>query len=193
MLHERLDADDGVVAPVVRLAHLPELHAQREQFAGHARAKLLRARMQRDVADGLGGGLDDAGLGVGFHQLDHRHQTVAAHHAVSVQHHHVAVVLAPAAAKVGHVAGLAVAAALAQAVIDLDLRLLGLAGQLRAQRFPGGAFLPDQRRVIAVRQHEHVKRLRVAGRRHRFAGGAQAGKHGAHVFVANRHDDRRSG
>ena len=43
--------------------------------------------------------------------------------------------------------------------------------------------------VVAVGQHEHVKRLPVAGGRHRFAGGAQPGKHGGHVFVADGHDD----
>ena len=190
MLHERLDADDRVVAPVVRLAHLPELHAQCEQAASNARRKLLRACVQSDVADGLGGGLDDAGLRVGLHQLDHRDQAVAAHHAVGVEHHHIAVILAPAAAKVGHIAGLAVGAAFAQAVVHLDLRLVGLQRQLAAQVFPGGAFGLLYRQVAGVRQHKHIKSPDVTGGGYGFAGGTQAGKYGAHVFVADRHDDR---
>jgi hypothetical protein len=44
--------------------------------------------------------------------------------------------------------------------------------------------------VVAVGQHEHVELPGVAGGGHRFAGGAQAGEHGGHVFVADRHDDR---
>jgi hypothetical protein len=48
----------------VRFAQLPELHAQREQAAGDARGELLRTRVQRYVANGLRGGLDDAGRGL---------------------------------------------------------------------------------------------------------------------------------
>ncbi|MCY1515597.1 hypothetical protein D9M68_501870 [compost metagenome] len=190
VLHEGFDADDRVVAPVVRLAELPELHAQREQATRHARSELLGAGVQRDVADGLRCGLDDAGGGVGFHQLDHRGQAVAAHHGVGVEHDHVAVVLAPAAAEVGHVAGLAVRAAGAQAVVHLDLRLVRALGQRGAQVFPGGALGGGGLGVVAVGQHEHVELLGVARGGDRFAGGAQAGEHGGHVLVADRHDDR---
>ena len=73
-------------------------------------------------------------------------------------------------------AGLAVGAALAQAVVHLHLRLLRVGSQCHAQVFPGGAFCAGNIAVVAVGQHEHVKRLPVAGGRHRFAGGAQPGK-----------------
>jgi hypothetical protein len=63
MLHEGLDADDRVVAPVVRLAELPVLHAGGEQRPC-TRGELLRARMHGVVAAGLRRGLDDAGVGV---------------------------------------------------------------------------------------------------------------------------------
>ena len=189
VLHEGFHADDGVVPPVMRFTQLPELHAQREQAAGDARGELLRTRVQRDVANGLRSRLDDACRRVGFHELGHGDDAVAAHHAVGVQHHHVAVVLAPAAAEVGHIACLAVGAALAQAVVHLHLRLLRVGSQCHAQVFPGGAFCAGNVAVVAVGQHEHVKRLPVAGGRHRFAGGAQPGKHGGHVFVADGHDD----
>ena len=39
--------------------------------AGFIGCELLRTRVQRGMADGLGGGLDDAGARVRFHQLDH--------------------------------------------------------------------------------------------------------------------------
>ena len=189
VLHEGFHADDGVVPPVMRFTQLPELHAQREQAAGDARGELLRTRVQRDVANGLRSRLDDACRRVGFHELGHGDDAVAAHHAVGVQHHHVAVVLAPAAAEVGHIACLAVGAALAQAVVHLHLRLLRVGSQCHAQVFPGSALGAGNIAVVAVGQHEHVKRLPVAGGRHRFAGGAQPGKHGGHVFVADGHDD----
>jgi hypothetical protein len=190
---KRLHADDGVVAEVVRLAQLPELHAQREQAPGDARGELLRACMQRDVAHGLRGGLDDAGARVGFHELGEGDDALAAHHAVGVEHHHVAVILAPAAAEVGHVAGLAVRAARAQAVVHLHLGAAGvlraLGGESRAQLLPGGALGGGDLRVGGVGQHEHVERAAVARGRHRFAGGAQPGKDGGHVLVADWHDD----
>ncbi len=193
VVHEGLHADDGVVAPVVGFAELPELHAQREQPAGDARGELLGTGVQRDVADGLRGGLDDAGTRMGFHELGHGDDAVAAHHAVGVEDHHVLVVLAPAAAEIGHVAGLAVAAAGAQAVVHLDLRLVGVGGQHGAQFFPGGALGGGDLGVIAVGEHEDVEGLRMARGGHRFAGGAQAGEHRGHVLVADRHDDRGAG
>ncbi|MNT19309.1 hypothetical protein D3C72_1545650 [compost metagenome] len=166
MLHERRDPNDGVVAPVVGLAQLPVLHAQSEQATGDARGKLLRPRVQRDVADGLGGCLNDAGAGVGFHQLGHRHDAVTAHHTVGIQHHHVAVVLAPAAAEVGHIARLAVGAAGAQAVVHLYLGLLAVLRQSAAQFFPRRAFGARDVGVVAVGQHKHVKRGAMARGRH---------------------------
>ena len=193
VLHERCHADDGVVAPVVRFAQLPVLHAQSEQATRDARGKLLRAGVQRHMADGLRSGLDDAGRGVGFHQLGHGDDAVAAHHAVGVQHHHVAVVLAPAAAEVGHVACLAVGAACAQAVVHLHLGLLAVLRQGAAQLFPGGALGAGNGGVVAVGEHKHIERGAVAGGSHRLAGGAQPGKHGGHVFVADRHDDGSAG
>ena len=48
--HERLDAQDRVVPPVVRLAELPVRHAEGEQAPGHAVGELLQARMQRGLA-----------------------------------------------------------------------------------------------------------------------------------------------
>ena len=78
--------------------------------------------------------------GMRFHQLDQRGQAVAAHHAVGVEHHHVAVVPAPAAAEVGHVAGLAVRAARrAGGSRPRPAAGSGCAGQRGAQVFPGGA------------------------------------------------------
>ena len=192
MLHERLDADDRVVAPIMRFAQLPELHAQREQAARHAGSELLSASMESDVADGLRGGLDDAGGRVGFHQLDHRGQAVAAHYGVGIEHHHVAIVLAPATAEVGNVASLAVRAAGAQAVVHLHLRLVRAGGQCGAEVLPGGALGCGGFRRVAVGQNKHVELLRMAGGGNRFASGAQAGEYCGHVFVADRHDDCRS-
>ena len=191
--HEGLHAQDRVVAPVMRLSELPVGQAGREQRAGHAGGELLHACMQRVVAASARRGLDDAGAGLRFHQAHHREQRLAAHHAVGVEHHHVAVGLAPAAAKVGHVAGLAPGAALAPAVVDAHRA--GTRGELVAQPAPGGEFGVAQGRVRGVGEQVDVEqavgRAGIAHRRgERFAGGAQPGAHGGDVFVADRHDDR---
>ena len=190
MLHKGSHANNRVMAPIMRLAHLPVLHPQCEQAPGHTGSKLLRPCVQRDMANRLGRGLNNASAGVGLHQLDHGHQAVAAHDAIGIEHHHIGIVFAPAAAKVGHIAGFAVGAAAAQAVINLDLRLVGQCSQLTAQIFPSGTFGLLQSWIIAVGQHKHVKRPHVTGRCHRFTGSPQAGKNRAYIFIADRHDDR---
>ncbi len=188
MVHERLHADDRVVAEVVRLAELPELHADGEQVARHAGGELLRARMQRRVADGLRRGLQDAGGGVLLHQPHQRLQAVAAHHRVGVHDDHVLVVGAPAAAEVGHVAGLLLGAHAAHAVEHV-----AAAGERVAQVGERGALLGDDGVVLAVRQHEDVERVQRTAALQRRGRGAQAGEHGGHVLVADRHDQRGAG
>ncbi len=118
MPHERRDADDRVVAPVVRFAELPEVQAGGEQRAVDAGRELLDARIERLAAERARRGLDDAGVRVGFHQAHQLDQASPAHDAVGVEHDHVAVALAPAAAEIGDVAALALDAVLAPAVED---------------------------------------------------------------------------
>ena len=84
VLHEGLDAQDGVVTPVVRVAELPEGHAEAEQATGDAVRELLRARVQRAVAAGLRQRLHDAGARVCLHQPHERDERVAVHGAVGV-------------------------------------------------------------------------------------------------------------
>jgi hypothetical protein len=71
MAQERLHAQDRVVAPVVRLAELPEAHAGGEQRPVGAGAELLHPGVEGLVADAFGRGLDDAGVGMRLH---HAHQ-----------------------------------------------------------------------------------------------------------------------
>lgn len=185
VLHEGLDADDGVVAPIVGFTQLPVLHAGGKQTAGDAAGELLGTGVQRLVTADLVGGLQDAGTRVGFHQADQRQQAVAAHHAVGIQHHHVAVVATPAAAEVGHVAGLLLHAALTPAVVDA-----ALAGKLLAQFRPGGQLGRAAFRIAAVRQDVHVEQTQGPSRRQRFATGPQTGEDGGHILIADRHDQR---
>src|SRR5699024_1851478 len=68
--HERLDADDRVVSPVVRLAELPEMQAGGEERAIGAVGELLDTRVERVAPGGDRRGLEDPGGRVRFHQLD---------------------------------------------------------------------------------------------------------------------------
>ena len=137
MRHEGLEANDGVVAPVMRFAKLPEVQAGGEEFAIDAGGELLHARIKGVSARSAGRGLDNAGAGVGFHESDKRTQALAGHHAVCVEHHHVAVVSAPATAEVVDIAALALDAAAAVPIVDAAVRILaqGFAQQLGQARF----------------------------------------------------------
>jgi hypothetical protein len=121
-----------------------------------------------------------------LHQLDQARQAVTGHDAVGVEHDHVAVVRAPSAAEVGHVAGLAFRAVLAPAVVDARggaVPRQGL-GQLAPGNLLGGA----QVGLVGVAQHEEVEAIDLAGARERLVGCTQAAEHGRHILIADRHD-----
>ncbi len=63
MLHERRDADDGVVAPVVAVVLLPEGQALHQQRRVEPGGELLDAGEQRLAPDGVGHGLDQRRCG----------------------------------------------------------------------------------------------------------------------------------
>ncbi len=185
MLDERCDADDRVVTPVVRFPELPEVQPGGKQRTVDAGRELLHAGIQRVAAGRTRCRLDDAGAGIGFHQPHQRGQAIAAHDAVRVQHHHIAVVGAPATTEVGNVAALAFDPVLAPAVEHA-----AEAAHRTAQCQPRVAFCDAIVRIAAVAQDEEVEVAQFPGARQRFIGRAQTCKNACHVFVADRHDDR---
>ena len=174
------------MAPVVRVAELPELQAMHIEPAEHPAGVLLCTGMQALLAAAHRRGLGDADLRVGFHQVDQLRQAAAGHDAVGVEHHHVAEGTAPAAAEVGDIAGLAAAAAPAPAVVHRRQTVLAC---LRGQTLPGLLLVGQQPRVAGVRQHEELEARAAPGARQRLGGGAQAGEDRLHILVADRHDD----
>ena len=104
--HEGLDADDGVVPPVLSVAQLPEVLAGREDRPVQAVGELLHSRDQGLAVHPLGGRLENPDPGVPLHGVDHAHPGLPGHDAVRVQDDHIAVVAAPAAAEVCDVAAL---------------------------------------------------------------------------------------
>ncbi len=94
------------------------MQAGGEQRAVDAGGELLHARIQGFAPGRLGRALDDAGIGVGFHQLHQPLQAQAGHDAVGVEDHHVAVIAAPAAAEIRDIAALALDAMDAAPVED---------------------------------------------------------------------------
>ncbi len=184
--HERRDADDRVVAPVVRFAELPELHAGAEQTSGDAAGELLRAgiaacRHRRPPAPTA----PMPAFGCASIKRTSPSSASPAHHAVGVQHHHVAVFAAPAAAEIGDVAGLALAAAQAPAV--MHAQAAGREAVSKCQ--PGLALGGAQRRLAAVGQHVDLGQPRAAFGDQRLGRGSQPGEDRRHVLVADRHHD----
>ena len=183
VLDERLHADDRVMAPVVRLAQLPEVQAGGEQRAVHAGGELLHARIQGIHARGFRPGLDDAGVRVGLHQAHQAAQALAAHDAVGVEHDHVLVLATPTTAEVVEVAALALHPAPTAAVEDAA-KAFGFAAHVQ----PGLLFSHGDVGVVGVAEHEEVETVEVAAGGHRLERCTQAGEHARHVFVTDRHD-----
>ncbi|MNB90822.1 hypothetical protein D3C75_378860 [compost metagenome] len=185
VLNERLHADDGVVPPVVGLAQLPEVQARSKQRPVDAGRKLLATRIQSIHARRLRRGLDDPGIRVGFHQTHQPGQTVAGHHGVGVQHHHIAVLVAPATTEVIDVATFTLHAAAAAAIENLPFAL-HFSDQLHPRFLLSHANIG----VVAVTQDVDVEMCAVPGRFYRLPGGAQARENAIHVFVTDRHNQR---
>ena len=69
VIHERRDADDRVVAPVLAVAELPEVQPGGEHRAVDAARELLHAREQRAAVHRGRRGLDHADVGMAVHQF----------------------------------------------------------------------------------------------------------------------------
>src|SRR5215475_12144515 len=133
MLHERGDADDGVVSPVMRFAQLPEMQAGREYRTVRGTGKLLHPRKQRIATCGARHGLDDSGARIALRNQHEPGQTLPRHYAVRIENHHVAIVATPTTAKVRDVAALALDAVLAPTIEDAS-ESIHRAAQLRPRR-----------------------------------------------------------
>ncbi|KRB70514.1 hypothetical protein ASE07_07845 [Noviherbaspirillum sp. Root189] len=83
------------------------MQASGKQRAINARRKLLDAGIQGVAAGGCRSGLDDARTGIGFHHFDQIGQAPATHHAVGVEHQHVAIICTPTPAEIVDIAALA--------------------------------------------------------------------------------------
>ena len=159
----------------------------REERAVNAGCELLHASVQRLAAGCARRGLDNARGGI---RLGHANQTGdarAAHHAVGIQHDHVAVVLAPAPAEVGDVTALALDPMPSPAVEDATEAAHGA-----TKPQPRCDFGDPRFRIAAVGEHEEVEVIEFPGHRHRSIGGTQACKDARNILVADRHDDRPS-
>ena len=146
------------MAVVVRLAHLPEAVAHRQQGAVHARGELQRAGEEGLAAGRHDMGLDDAGARACLHQGGEPHQRVAFHHAVGVEDHHVGVGRAAVMHPFGDVAGLLAGVRLTPTIEQLLAR-----SEPVAQLGPRAMLLCSDRRVSGVAQHEEMEGIESAG------------------------------
>src|SRR4029079_17949820 len=87
-----------------------------EQRPVDAGGELLDARVQRVAAGRARRGLHDARVRIRLGDAHERRQAIAGHDAVGVEHDHVTVLAAPAAAEVGDVAALSLDPVLAPAI-----------------------------------------------------------------------------
>ena len=186
MLHELRGADHRVVSPEIAFALLPVVQAGEEHRAVEPVGELLEAGEERLAPDQPRHALQDAHLRVALHQLHHPDQRAAGHDAVGVEHGEVAVLAAPAAEEVGHVAALLVYPLPALAVEDA-----AEAAHLLAQLHPGELLLDPFVGVGGVAEDEEVEVRQLARLLQRAVDHAQALEHPAGVLVAHRHDDRR--
>ncbi len=123
-----------------------------------------------------------------FHHAHERCEAVAAHHAVGVEHDHVAVILAPTPAEIGDVAALALDPMPTQAIKDAA-EAAGVATQIE----PRAAFGDARIRIAGVAQEKEIEAVEQTGARDRFIRRPHPGEDARGVFVADRHDDRGAG
>jgi hypothetical protein len=151
---EGCETQDGVVTPEVRLAALPVVESGHERRPVERLRELHHAAQQRVGGDLLREGLDDADAGIFLHDAHHAGEQSAGHEAVRVEHDHVAVALAPAAAEVADVAALAVDLLAAAAVKDASEGL-----ELAAEFQPGGFLLDPLAGLVGIAEDEKVEIL----------------------------------
>ena len=173
------------MAPVVVAIEVPVRHAGRAQGAVEACRELLDAGEQGAAADRLRHGLDQAGRGIGLHQLDQVHQGRAAHHAVGVEHDEIAIAGTPVATELGDVAGLAALVVGAHAVEQA-----AGGAELGAKARPHHLLGLHHVALAAVAQDEQIELGEAAGVGERAVHGRQPRRDPDRVLVIDRHDQR---
>ncbi len=129
-----------------------------KQRAVNAGRELLATGVQRVHAGGFRGRLNDPGVRVRFHQAHQAGKTVAGHYRVGIQHHHIAVLAAPAAAEIVDVAAFTFHTAAAAAIKNLPFALY-----FGDQFHPGFLLGHADIRVVAVAQDVNVEMLLLPG------------------------------
>ena len=157
MLDEGCEADDRVVPPEIALLLLPEICPGGEEGTVERHRELLRSAPDRPAVDGLRNSLENTDAVVVFHSPNERDEGWRPHQAVCVEANHVAILAAPASAKIGDVAALAVEGQLAVSV-ENPVR----ADDLGHQPPPGEFFLEDFFLVDGVAQDKKVKMIERA-------------------------------
>ncbi len=156
VFNERFHTNNRVMTPVVRLTQLPEVKSGGKQRAINAGSKLLAARVQGVHTRRFRRRLDNPGIRVRFHQAYQTGQTVSAHHGISVQHHHIAVLVAPATAEVINVTAFTLHTTTTTTVENLSFAL-----HFGNQLHPRLLFRNADIRIVAVTQNVNIEMLRI--------------------------------
>ena len=185
---EGIHAYDGVVSPVLGVAEQPEVQARGEHGAVEMVCELLHAGHEAVHVHGERRRLDHAHFGMQFHGLHHAHHGAAAHDAVGVEHDHVLVLRAPAAAEVGHVAALALGVVAAATVENVVEHVFSL-----AEFVPGFLFGHPGVGTGGVAENEDVELVAFAGLHQGMPGGGNARHVFAGVFVVHGEENGGAG
>src|SRR5262245_60015585 len=106
VLHERRDADNGVMPPVWTAIALPPSRANGVRAHAQAHAELEHSRKGAGRWHADDQTLDDTEPWIGLHNAYQAQYGVGAHQAVGVEHNEEVVQFAPAFAEVADIAGL---------------------------------------------------------------------------------------
>src|SRR3569833_165431 len=158
ILHERRGADQRNVPPVRGPAQLQSGEPCRDDRTVSAARELLQTSERRARIDDGASGLQNADLRLALHEIDHAQQRRAAHQAVGVQHHEVAVTAAPAPQEVRDVAALVAQMRDAAAIMNA-----AEAVQLLTEPMPTG--LPGQPHlgVAAIGKYVEIELVEMTG------------------------------
>ena len=156
-----------------------------KQWAINAGSKLLATRVKGIHTGRAWRRLNNTGVRVSLHQTHQATQAVTGHHGVCIQHHHVAVLAAPAAAEVIDVTAFTLHAAATTTIEDLPFAL-----HLGNQLHPRLLLCYADIGVVAVAENIDVEVLGVTRCLYRLPCRTQTGEDAIDVLVTDRHDQR---
>src|SRR6185437_3038525 len=184
MLHKRLNANDGVVTPIIAVGALQPGEAVDVNRPIYPGRKLLHPGEQGVAADQKRRNLDEPGPRIVVHQRNELRERAPAHQAIGIEHYHVLVQRSPVHAEVSNITTLAADVTGAISIIDASI------GVGPTQAAPSALLICAAIGVLSIAQHEEIEVMKRTNLAQRLFHCLDSGKNGSAIFVVNWNSER---